>query len=1465
MNSKQFSRAHKQIKEEQLHNNKLDSLINEINIMSPDNGEISCLHSKQVQEKQKNPADSNKEQFPKKDSLVIRILKNVEHLKREKQKIKDFRMNSQCSFQGENEIQVYHRRVVSLQNENTQKSDIYQIPIPQSIKLLQTDLLKHKKQDNIIKKSLNKEGCILIKELFFISTIKAIITIYQNIIKFHKTVNIKDLPELSQQDKIESYSGDYVNQIRQKLKLKQDFSFYNLFFWKFNSCFTIIMLILGMIESNSNFIISLLLYNIIENFQNGDKEQAQLDALYLTFLSIVTIIGRHYQYIQLSKFGGKLRQILMYILIEKISTLSSCSIQKSNSGSILNIICSDLSTLEWQYGYIYCIPIVPISLLCSGWILWLQFQGPYGLMAVLICVITYPTQTIIQKCIQAKIKKLKEYQDLRLKQQTNFLDNLQTIKMYCWQETVRQLILKTRHQEWKQYILIQILTLIDRSINQSINIWGSFLFLIIIYNLGIPLNLQKIILTIQLMASIRYYCVHQVSYGLKAIINLNVIFKRIKNFTQIEPLFAQILEFQNDHPNANPQSFLELSSNKELSQFSLIKLTEKTNQQTKPSFQILQEEVIQIRSVYCYWDMQKQPLLKNINFIANRGQLISVIGKTGSGKTTFLQLILKEIPYIQGQLEIAENLTFGYVEQEPFINPSTIKENILFGREYNQELFNEVLKASNFISDLIDLPDLENTEIGENGATLSGGQKARLSLARALYAMPSVYLFDDPLSAVDSKVAKHLFSQAIQQFIFQYQPTKNNNQPNPLVIMTTHQLSYALKCDYIVVLEEGQIICQGKASDVGLQIEKILNIQPVEILENNQNQKNKQQQNFDGKKKLNKDNLSYHQTNLLTPNEKVIKTAKQLIFYVTKSKLLLILILNLLTEIIRNIFYRLLTLNEDDESIRKYTFIILLLVISNLINNVLKYSICSYVILDMNNLIFSKTTLALANGKKAYFDKLPSGIIINKYSTDLSILDNQMPIVLIDIFEDGCQFIISLLMIGFLQPFFFLPILLTLFLSYILFKTVVQILSQLKINDLVQRAPQLSQFKIYLQGLTHYRLQNQFNQLKQKFFMLANNSFQSNYIYHQTQKCFSQYIDLIGLFTKTSGTYLIIAFIGDNSLFSQALLLLQSFHSQNTLLRQLMELSGLFNSYERLLDILEIDQEKDKENINKILPKAWPKQGSIVLKNLSMQYDMNQKPVLKNIEMEIKPEEKIAFVGRTGAGKSSLIAALFRLVEIDSQSQIFIDGCDVRELSLNQLRKALAIIPQQPLLFYGSIKQNLDPQNLYTDSDIWKALSEVNMDNLIEQQKQLLNCDIMDLNLSAGQKQQLCLARVILMRRKILILDEASANIDILTDQAIQEIIRSKFMDCTIITIAHRLNTIAHYDKVIVLENGEIVEQGNPFELLSNDQNAESINKKTKFSEMVLETGNKNAQQIFIMAKESYYIQQLKKKQKAKL
>ncbi|CAD8206263.1 unnamed protein product [Paramecium octaurelia] len=1462
MNSNFHSNTDKQFKQQRQCISKLDCLVNEISIMTPNDGEIVCLNSLKAPTKRTIQIESTNQQPQRKDSLTTKIFQNVIRLKKEKQKNQDFRINSQCDIKPESEVQFNKRRVVSLESESNKQSETCQISIPKSVKLLKTDLLKNKKQVNTRQVVKSKEGCKFIKELLFISTIKTIITIYQNIIKYHKTVDIKDLPQLSPQDQIELYSAEYVNQMRQDLKVKVDFSFYNLFFWKFNSCFTLTMLILGMIESNSNFIISLLLFNIIENVQNGNKEAAQLNALYLTFLSLITIIGRHYQYIQLSKFGGKLRQILMYILIEKISTLSICSIQKSNSGSILNIICSDLSTLEWQYGYIYCIPIVPISLLCSGWILWLQFQGPYGLMAVLICVITYPTQTIIQKCIQSMIKQLKEYQDLRLKQQTNFLDNIQTIKMYCWQESVRQMILRTRLLEWKKHIQIQILTLIDRSINQSINIWGSFLFLVIIYNLGIPLNLQKVILTIQLMASIRYYCVHQVSYGLKAIINLNVIFKRIKDFAQIEPLFAQILEFHNDHPNINGQSYLELSSNKEMSQFSLIKLSEKANQQTKASFQILQDEAITIRSVYCYWELQKQPLLKNINFTANRGQLISVIGKTGSGKTTFLQLILKEIPYIQGQLELSDNLTFGYVEQEPFINPTTIKENILFGREYNKELFDEVLKASNFLTDLVELPDLENTVIGDNGATLSGGQRARLSLARALYAMPSVYLFDDPLSAVDSKVAKHIFSKAIQQFIFQYQPTKRNNHPSPIVILTTHQLSYALKCDYIVVLEDGQIICQGKAIDIGLQIEKILNVQPVEINENAQN--SRQQLSFT-KKKSNNFNLCQNQIILLTPNEQVIKTIKKLIQYVTTSKLLLILALNILTEIIRNLFYRLLTLNADDEGIRKYAFLISVLVITHLINNVLKYSICSYVILDMNNKIFSKSMQALAHGKKSFFDKQPSGIIINKYSTDLSILDNQMPIVLIDIFEDGCQFVVSLLMIGFLQPFFFLPILLTLFLSYVLFKTVVQILSQLKINDLTQRAPQLSQFKIYIQGLTHYRLSNQFNQLKQKFFALANNSFQSNYIYHLTQKCFSQYVDLIALITKTSGTYLIIAFIEDNSLFSQALLLLQSFHSQNTLLRQLMELSGLFNSYERLLDIFEIEKEKDDEKGSTILPRAWPKQGSIVLKNLSLQYCANQQPVLKNIDLEIKPEEKIAFVGRTGAGKSSLISALFRLVDIGSESSILIDGCNVKDLSLNQLRRALAIIPQQPLLFYGSIKQNLDPQNLYTDSDIWKALSEVNLDGMIEQQKQLLNCDIMDLNLSAGQKQQLCLARVILMRRKILILDEASANIDILTDQAIQEIIRSKFMDCTILTIAHRLNTIAHYDKVIVLENGEIAEQGNPFELLSDDYQAEFINKKTKFAEMVLETGNMNAQQIFGMAKESYYIQQLKKKQKAKI
>lgn len=271
-------------------------------------------------------------------------------------------------------------------------------------------------------------------------------------------------------------------------------------------------------------------------------------------------------------------------------------------------------------------------------------------------------------------------------------------------------------------------------------------------------------------------------------------------------------------------------------------------------------------------------------------------------------------------------------------------------------------------------------------------------------------------------------------------------------------------------------------------------------------------------------------------------------------------------------------------------------------------------------------------------------------------------------------------------------------------------------------------------------------------------------------------------------------------------------------------------SVERVLEYGQLESEADlliDGNEQKL--KEWPSRGAVAFKQIFLKYASSPKPVLSNITISIKAAEKIGVVGRTGAGKSSLISVLFRLAE--PEGIVLIDGLDTKSLGLHELRGKISIIPQDPVLFSGTIRRNLDPFSDYKDPELWHCLKDANLDKVVQAKEGQLDAAVTEggTNYSVGQRQLLCLARALLRNNRILVLDEATANVDHETDEMIQRTIKTKFSDCTVLTVAHRLNTIIDMDKVLVLDAGKVVEFDHPHLLL---------NERGAFYNMCQQTGN---------------------------
>ncbi|XP_016974443.1 probable multidrug resistance-associated protein lethal(2)03659 [Drosophila rhopaloa] len=1196
-------------------------------------------------------------------------------------------------------------------------------------------------------------------------------------------------------------------------------------------------LIIGVLEIGTKATVPLILGALISEFTkngNGDGQQAQIYGLSLILITFLGVYLFHPFMMGMMHLAMKMRVAVSTAIYRKALRLSRTALGDTTTGQVVNLLSNDLGRFDRALIHFHFLWLGPLELLISSYFLY-QLIGIASFYGIAILLLYLPIQTYMSRLTSKLRLETALRTDERVRMMNEIISGIQVIKMYTWEKPFGRLIEKLRRSEMSSIRKVNYIrgTLLSFEITLSrIAIFVSLLGFVL---MGGELTAERAFSVTAFYNILRRTVSKFFPSGMSQFAELLVTLRRIKSFLMRDETGAQQLGYGE--------------------KMTLFK----------------EEPLVELQSFQARWNQTHvEPVLDNINICLKPPQLVAVIGPVGSGKSSLIQAILGELPGESGKLKVQGKVS--YASQEPWLFNASVRDNILFGLPMDKHRYRTVVKKCALERDF-ELFQGDRTFVGERGASLSGGQRARISLARAVYRQADTYLLDDPLSAVDTHVGRHLFEECMRGFL-----------RNKLVILVTHQLQFLEHADLIVIMDKGKITAIGTYEEMlksGQDFAKLL-------AKETQEDSNHGQDNAPGDAKTDKSNYSRQSSRLSRSSvtsvdsgtESVMEEDRQPVqearsagkigldmyrkYFSAGSGWFLVALVAFFclgTQVLASggdYFLSYWVRNNDASSyldIYIFSGINIALVIFALLRTLLFFSMAMHSSTQLHNTMFqgvSRTALY-------FFHANPSGRILNRFAMDLGQVDEILPAVMLDCIQIFLTIsgVIGVLCIT--NPWYLINTMIMLLAFHYLRKFYLSTSRDVKRLEAVARSPMYSHFSATLNGLPTIRALGAQELVTKEYDNYQDLHSSGYYTFLSTNRAFGYYLDMF-----------CVAYVISVALMSYfsppldnpgqiGLAITQAISMTGTVqwgMRQSAELENSMTSVERVLEYKNLESEGEFESpADKKPPKSWPQDGRIKAEDLSLRYNPDPKTdnVLNSLNFVIQPREKIGIVGRTGAGKSSLINALFRLSYNDGS--MVIDSRDIAGMGLHDLRSKISIIPQEPVLFSGTMRYNLDPFEQYPDDKLWEALEEVHLKEEVSELPKGLESMIAEggANYSVGQRQLVCLARAILRENRILVMDEATANVDPQTDALIQSTIRKKFRDCTVLTIAHRLNTIIDSDKVMVLDAGNLVEFGSPYELLT-----QSLRKI--FYGMVLETGRSSFEHLLKMA---YQAQQSKLNMKA--
>ncbi|XP_066905601.1 multidrug resistance-associated protein 1 [Halyomorpha halys] len=1138
--------------------------------------------------------------------------------------------------------------------------------------------------------------------------------------------------------------------------------------------------------------------------------------------TLQTLIQSQYNQ-RISLVGLRMRTSLTTAVYRKALKLSSSARKDSTLGEIVNLMAVDSQTFMNVIPNLNTLWSAPLLIGLSLYFLWQQL-GPSVLMGLGVMLVMIPANAFFANLTKNLQVKQMKYKDERVKTVNEVLSGMKVLKLYGWEPSFEEKVQKIRE---KEAIVLKRAAYLRAAVSFT---WTCAPFLV------------------SLLTFMTYVLIDEknVLDSAKVFVSLS-LFNILKNPLSMVPIMiSNIVQATVSIKRLN--KFL----NNEEMDLNIISHDEK------------EEDPIVVEKGTFSWGADEEATLRNLNLRVKPGSLVAVVGAVGSGKSSFLSAFLGEMHKVSGRVNTKGSI--AYVPQLAWIQNCTLQDNILFGRNLDNKRYHKVIEACALKADLEMLPGGDQTEIGEKGINVSGGQKQRISLARAVYADSDVYFLDDPLSAVDSHVGKHIFDNVISSSGVLKKKTR---------LLVTHGITFLPEVDLIVVLSDGEIsevgtyreLLEKKGAFSEFLITHLQDVPEEELEEIDETIKEeiiKSNPEFHRHMSISRSMRSIASTassvgsvrnrrrasqlsqrsekekpkvNKLIEEEKAEEGRVKWVVYSKYFKAVgwfsffTTAILSFANQgflIGSNLW---LSRWSDDQELvvdgiqdsGKRNMYLGVYGLFGACQTVATF-FCSLVwyvgCVNAGILLHYNLLVNIMRSPMSFFDTTPQGRILNRFSREIDVIDNLIPLVMKQFFSMVTPVIGTFIVICYSTPIFLVMILPIGILYYFLQKFYIASSQQLRRLESISRSPVFSHFSESVSGapvIRAYCVQKRFIKESEMKIDLNQSSSYSGIIAGRWLAVRLQMLGNLIIFFAT-----LFAIIGKDSLSPGIVGLSVSYTLQitgalNFLVMMTAEVENNIIAVERIKEYTVTPQEAAWEITPSIAGPNWPQEGKVEFLNYQVRYRQGLDLVLKGIDLAIKGGEKIGIVGRTGAGKSSVTLCLFRIIE-SAGGSILIDGIDIAKLGLHALRSRLTIIPQDPVLFSGSLRMNLDPFGHYSDEQVWRALELGHLKPFVKGLPAGLQHEVTEggENISVGQRQLICLARALLRKTKILILDEATAAVDLETDDFIQRTIRSEFADCTVLTIAHRINTIMDSDRVLVLDMGRVKEFDSPSDLLKN-------------------------------------------------